>query len=216
MRGFESAQPRYLTGRFRCRRRPAAGVAVGRSRGARLVEWFFTRSFRSMQGQTGGSTGVDDLFASQWGPGIGTEIMGRNEFGPRRGPWADHESGGAGGAITPPFHTPVFVLTHHPRPTMRWRAGATFHCIGSSPRPLGWRAPGRPARVARDIRIGGGPDAGPPVPGRRPDRLPARRDRADRARPGRAGVGRPGRAGRPVRDRISHFAQRRHASELYP
>ena len=60
--------------------------------GMRLHEWFFaTRTFHEMQGEPGGSTGVDDAFASQSTPGIGTEIMGRNKFGPQRGPWVDEE-----------------------------------------------------------------------------------------------------------------------------
>ena len=84
--------------------------------GTRLHEWFFpTRTFRAMQGQPGGSTGVDDAFASAWGPGIGAEIMGRGKFGPHHGPWPDQEWTGWWGD-TPPFRTPVFVLTHHLRP----------------------------------------------------------------------------------------------------
>ena len=104
--------------------------------GTRLHEWFFaTRSFHAMQGQPGGSGGVDDAFASAWGPGIGAEIMGRNKFGPQRGPWADHEWQGWWGD-NPPFHTPVFVLTHHPRPLRRWMAAPR----STSPAP----APPRP------------------------------------------------------------------------
>jgi hypothetical protein len=92
--------------------------------GTRLHEWFFpTRTFRAMQGQPGGSTGVDDAFARAWGPGIGAEIMGRGKFGPHHGPWPDQEWTGWGGD-TPPFGTPVFVLTHHPRDSRRHgRAG---------------------------------------------------------------------------------------------
>ena len=63
--------------------------------GTRLHEWFFpTRTFRAMQGQPGGSTGIDDTFASAWGPGIGAEIMGRGKFGPHHGPWPDQEWNG--------------------------------------------------------------------------------------------------------------------------
>ena len=83
--------------------------------GTRLHEWFFpTRTFRAMQGQPGGSTGIDDAFASAWEPGIGAEIMGRAKFGPHHGPWPDQEWNGWWGD-NPPFHTPVFVLTHHLR-----------------------------------------------------------------------------------------------------
>ena len=76
------------------------------------------RPFRRLQGKDGGSIGVDDAFASRWGDGIGAEIMGRNKFGPQRGACQDEESKGWWGP-NPVFHTPVFVLTHHPRPTIR-------------------------------------------------------------------------------------------------
>ena len=99
----------------------------------RLMEWFFaTRSFRQMHGEPGGSFGVDDFFASRWGPGIGVEIMGRNKFGPQRGAWADEDWRGWWGD-DPPFHTPVFVLTHHPRPSIEMQGGTTFHFLDASP-----------------------------------------------------------------------------------
>ena len=123
--------------------------------GSRLHEWFFpTRSFREMQGETDGSTGVDDAFASNWGPGIGAEIMGRNKFGPQRGPWADEEWKGWWGD-NPPFHTPVFVLTHHPRPSIEMAGGTTFHFIDASPAEALEVA--REASGGLDVRIGGGP-----------------------------------------------------------
>src|SRR3954449_5619361 len=82
----------------------------------RLHEWFFpTRTFRAMQGQPGGSTGIDDAFAAQWAPGIGAEIMGRNKFGYQRGPWTDEEWRGWGGANTP-HPTPPPGLPHPPTP----------------------------------------------------------------------------------------------------
>lgn len=127
--------------------------------GGRLHEWFFgTRSFRAMHGESGGTTGIDDALANQWAPGIGAEIMGRNKFGPLRGPWADDADGrewrGWWGA-EPPFHTPVFVLTHHPRSPIEMAGGTTFHFLDASPAEC--------LRAARnmigdsDIRIGGGP-----------------------------------------------------------
>jgi dihydrofolate reductase len=123
--------------------------------GTRLMEWFFTTStFRRMQGETGGSIGVDDAFASNWGPGIGAEIMGRNKFGPQRGPWADHDWQGWWGD-NPPFHTPVFVLTHHARPTIEMEGGTTFHFIDASPADA--LAAAREAAGGQDVRIGGGP-----------------------------------------------------------
>ena len=126
----------------------------GHARG-RLTEWFFaTRTFHEMHGEPGGGTGVDEAIASNWGPGIGAEIMGRNKFGPQRGPWADEEWKGWWGD-EPPFHTPVFVLTHHPRPPIEMKGGTTFHFIDASPSEALEIA--REAAGGLDIRIGGGP-----------------------------------------------------------
>ena len=122
--------------------------------GSRLHEWFFpTRTFRAMQGQSGGTVGMDDAFASAWGPGIGAEIMGRGKFGPQHGPWADEEWNGWWGD-TPPFGTPVFVLTHHPRPPVQMKGGTTFHFIDASPAEA--LAQAREAAPGADVRIGGG------------------------------------------------------------
>ena len=126
--------------------------------GERLHEWFFpTRTFQSMQGKSGdsdGSTGVDDAFASKWATGIGVEIMGRNKFGPQRGAWADEEWKGWWGD-NPPFHTPVYVLTHHPRPSIEMQGGTTFHFIDASPAEALEVA--RESAGGLDVRIGGGP-----------------------------------------------------------
>jgi len=83
-------------------------------------------AMHAMHGKPGGTTGVDDAFARAWEPGIGAEIMGRGKFGPQRGPWTDEEWNGWWGD-TPPFGTPVFVLTHHPRPAVEMKGGTTFH-----------------------------------------------------------------------------------------
>jgi dihydrofolate reductase len=123
--------------------------------GSRLMEWFFaTRTFRQMHGESGGSTGADDSFASNWGPGIGAEIMGRNKFGPQRGPWADEEWKGWWGD-DPPFHTPVFVLTHHARPSIVLQGGTTFHFVDATPAEALKLA--QDAAGGLDVRIGGGP-----------------------------------------------------------
>jgi dihydrofolate reductase len=106
-----------------------------------------------MQGESGGSTGVDDAFASLWASGVGAEIMGRNKFGPQRGPWADEEWKGWWGD-DPPFHSPVFVLTHHPRPSVAMNGDTTFHFIDASPEEALQRA--REAADGLDVRIGGG------------------------------------------------------------
>src|SRR5579872_6800773 len=123
--------------------------------GGRLMEWFFgTRTFHGMHGTPGGSTGADDAFASNWGPGIGAEIMGRNKFGPQRGPWTDEEWKGWWGE-EPPFRTPVFVLTHHLRPSIQMKGGTTFHFTDASPAQA--LAAARAAAPGLDVRIGGGP-----------------------------------------------------------
>jgi dihydrofolate reductase len=122
---------------------------------SRLHEWFFaTRTFRAMQGEPGGSAGVDEAIATTWGPGIGAEIMGRNKFGPQRGPWESEEWKGWWGD-EPPFHTPVFVLTHYPRPSIEMKGGTTFHFIDASPAEA--LAAAREAAAGLDVRIGGGP-----------------------------------------------------------
>lgn len=123
--------------------------------GTRLHEWFFpTRTFRQMLGKPDGSTGVDDAIASTWDAGIGAEIMGRNKFGPQRGPWEDHDWNGWWGP-NPPFHTPVFVLTHHPRPSVEMEGGTTFHFIDATPQEALRQA--RESAGGSDVRIGGGP-----------------------------------------------------------
>ncbi len=101
--------------------------------GLKLHGWFFpTRTFQEMQGKSGGAVGVDGAFAKDWAPGIGAEIMGRNKFGYQRGPWVDEDWKGWWGD-DPPFHTPVFILTHHPRPTITMEGGTTFHFMDAGP-----------------------------------------------------------------------------------
>ncbi len=124
--------------------------------GTRLVDWAFgTRTFRDMlmQGRPGGSSGVDEAFAGNWNRGIGVEIMGRNKFGPHRGPWTDEEWNGWWGD-EPPFHTPVIVLTHHPRPPVQMEGGTTFHFLDAEPAVALDRA--RELAGDLDVRIGGG------------------------------------------------------------
>ena len=123
--------------------------------GQRLLEQFLaTRSFQTMHGGSGGSDGVDEAFASNWASGIGAEIMGRNKFGPQRGPWADDDWKGWWGD-DPVFHTPVFVLTHHPRASIEMAGGTTFHFIDATPAEALRLA--REAADGLDVRIGGGP-----------------------------------------------------------
>jgi dihydrofolate reductase len=123
--------------------------------GTRLHEWFFgTRTFHGMHGKPDGSAGVDEALAAAWNPGIGAEIMGRGKFGPQRGPWED-EAWKGWWDEDPPFHTPVFVLTHHPRPSIEMEGGTTFHFIDASPAEA--LAAARAAAAGLDVRIGGGP-----------------------------------------------------------
>lgn len=128
--------------------------------GERLHEWMFaTRFGRAMFGGSGGTDGVDNAFAQQHETlGIGAEIMGRGKFDPRTGPWtdvgSDDEWRGWWGD-EPPFHTPVFVLTHYPRPSIEMAGGTTFHFIDASPEEALTLA--REAAGGRDVRLGGGP-----------------------------------------------------------
>lgn len=105
--------------------------------GERLHEWMFaTRFWHSMVGEPGGSAGVDNAFAERHSIGVGAEIMGRGKFSADTGPWkhvgTDDEWRGWWGP-NPPFHTPVFVLTHHPRPPIEMDGGTTFHFIDATP-----------------------------------------------------------------------------------
>lgn len=125
----------------------------------RLMEWFFpTRTFVSMSGHESeavgtGTTGLDDEFASRWGDGIGAEIMGRNKFGPQRGPWQDHEWEGWWGP-EPPFHSPVVVLTHHERPDLVL-GDTTFFFRSLTPADA--LALATELAGGLDVRLGGGP-----------------------------------------------------------
>jgi dihydrofolate reductase len=124
--------------------------------GDRLLEWFgATRTYQEIHGATGGTTTTDDSFASRWTPNIGADIMGRNMFGPQRGPWGDTGWRGWWGD-NPPYHNPVFVLTHHPRPPIEMEGGTTFHFIDASPEDA--LAMAREAAGELDVRIGGGPN----------------------------------------------------------
>lgn len=112
-----------------------------------------TRTFREMHGQDGGSTGVDNDFAVRGFANIGAWILGRNMFGPIRGPWLDDSWKGWWGD-TPPYHTPVFVLTHHARESLTMSGGTTFHFVTDGIHAALQRA--RDAAQGQDVRIGGG------------------------------------------------------------
>jgi dihydrofolate reductase len=122
--------------------------------GLALHEWSHaTRTFCRMFGREGGTTGVDDDFTARGFDGIGAWILGRNMFGPVRGPWPDDSWKGWWGD-NPPYHVPVFVLTHYPRPSIAMGGGTTFHFVTDGIEAALRRA--ADAADGRDIRLGGG------------------------------------------------------------
>jgi dihydrofolate reductase len=122
--------------------------------GLAMHSWqFATRSFTALVGGDGASTGVDDGFVARGFDGIGAWIMGRNMFGPVRGPWPNDDWKGWWGS-TPPFRTPVFILTRHARPSFQMDGGTTFHFITGGIQSALDAA--RTAAGPRDVRLGGG------------------------------------------------------------
>jgi len=122
--------------------------------GSAMHEWVFaTRTFQQMIGNDGGSTGIDDAFAARGVANLGAWILGRNMFGPIRGDWPDDAWKGWWGD-TPPYHTPVFVLTHHPRPPITMAGGTTFHFVTDGIHAALERATA--AAGGKDVRLGGG------------------------------------------------------------
>ncbi len=121
--------------------------------GERLHEWMFvTQFFRQMGGESGGSTGADHAFAQAHEAGIGAEIMGANKFGPPG--WHDDPDWKGWWGPNPPFHTPVFVLTHRERPSVEMEGGTTYHFLNASPAEA--RDAASEAAGGLDVRIGGG------------------------------------------------------------
>jgi dihydrofolate reductase len=122
--------------------------------GIQMHEWFFpTRSFKQMHGEAGGTTGVDEDFAARGITNIGAWILGRNMFAPIRGAWGDDAWQGWWGD-NPPYHTDVFVLTHHPRASIRMAGDTTFHFVTEGIHAALERA--KTAAKGRDVRLGGG------------------------------------------------------------
>jgi len=123
-------------------------------RGTELHAWFFgTRTFRAMLGQEGGSSGVDERYAARSMAGFGAFILGRNMFGPVRGPWPDERWKGWWGD-DPPYHAPTFVLTHHPRAPIVMQGGTTFHFVTEGIEAA--LAQAKAAAGGLDVKIGGG------------------------------------------------------------
>jgi dihydrofolate reductase len=122
--------------------------------GEALHEWVFaTRRGRQMLGMDGGDEGIDDTFIAQGDAGIGATIMGRNMFGPIRGPWGSEAWTGWWGD-NPPYHHPVFVLTHHPRESIPMPGGTTFNFVTDGIEAALERA--FDAADGADVRLGGG------------------------------------------------------------
>jgi dihydrofolate reductase len=123
-------------------------------RGLELHRWFLdTEAFKKMHGQSGGTKGIDNDFGLQSFEDVGAWILGRNMFGPVRGPWKDDSWKGWWGD-NPPYHMPVFVLTHHARPDLTMEGGTTFHFVTDGPEAALKRA--KEAAKGKDVRIGGG------------------------------------------------------------
>jgi dihydrofolate reductase len=122
--------------------------------GEAMFDWVFaTRTWQRMHGSGTGETGVDDDFAAQGFENVGAWILGRNMFGPVRGPWPDERWRGWWGE-EPPYHVPVFVLTHHPRPPLAMKGGTEFRFVTE-----GIEAALEQAKAAagdKDVRLGGG------------------------------------------------------------
>jgi dihydrofolate reductase len=122
--------------------------------GENLHDWLVsTRAFKRMHGGEGGDTGIDDDFAAKDLTGMGAWILGRNMFGPVRGPWPDESWRGWWGK-NPPYHTPVFVLTNYARPSLEMEGGTVFHFVTDGIHAGLERA--RAAAGSQDIRLGGG------------------------------------------------------------
>ena len=134
--GFATGEPQSLEAPF--------GHA-----GQRLHRWMMATRFWDAEG----SAGIDNAFAEQHSIGIGAEIMGAHKFGPPG--WQDNPEWNGWWGPNPPFHTPTFVLTHHPRPSLAMEGGTTFHFLDAAPADA--LAVAREAADGQDVRIGGGP-----------------------------------------------------------
>jgi len=148
VQNFTVSADGYATGEGQSLQQP-----FGHADPAELIEWGLATASWPGRTDVGGSRGLDDHFTRDFSHGIGAEIMGRNKFGPLRGPWNDHEWLGWWGD-NPPFHTPVFVLTHHERPSFTL-ADTTFHFLDATPDAAVDRA--KDAANGLDVRVGGGP-----------------------------------------------------------
>jgi dihydrofolate reductase len=128
------------------------GLGIG---GESLHDWLVsTRTFNSMYGGGEGTTGVDDDYARHGMENLGAWIMGRNMFGPIRGSWPPDDTWKGWWGKNPPYHVPVFVLTHHARPLIEMEGGTTFHFVTEGIETALERA--KAAAGPKDVRLGGG------------------------------------------------------------
>ncbi|WP_377273213.1 dihydrofolate reductase family protein [Peterkaempfera sp. SMS 1(5)a] len=144
---FTVSRDGYGAGEHQSLERP-----FGHANPEEMFSWAGATASWPMRTDLGGSRGLDDYFTRDFERNIGAEIMGRNKFGPQRGPWHDHDWRGWWGA-EPPFHTPVFVMTHHKRPSFSL-SDTTFHFVDGDPATVLEQA--REAAQGRDVRLGGG------------------------------------------------------------
>jgi dihydrofolate reductase len=149
MDGFGAGEDQSLEAPFGHAERRGGRVA---SLPADLASWMFATASFPGRTEPGGSRGLDDYFTRDFANNIGAEIMGRNKFGPHRGPWENLDWTGWWGD-NPPFHTPVFVLTHHHRPSFTL-TDTTFHFLDATPADALQHA--KEAAAGKDVRIGGG------------------------------------------------------------
>lgn len=119
-----------------------------------IMNWFFpTQTFQAMTGRDKGTIGLDNAYAAKAFDGVGASIMGRNMFSPLRGSWENEDWKGWWGE-NPPFKHPVFVLTHHPRPTLEFKNGTSFHFVNGTPHEVLKQA--KAAANGQDVKINGG------------------------------------------------------------
>jgi dihydrofolate reductase len=147
VQNFTVTQDGYGSGEGQSLERPFGNLDA-----MKLMKWAFATASHPFHTNEKGSRGLDDYFVRDFDGNIGAEIMGRNKFGPQRGPWENEEWQGWWGD-NPPFHTPVFVLTHFARPSFTL-SDTTFHFVNASPEEALRLA--KEAAGGKDVRIGGG------------------------------------------------------------
>lgn len=148
VRSFACSFDGYGTGLQQSQSEPFGKNAI------QIMHWFFpTQTFQSMIGKPGGTTGLDNDYASKAFDGVGASIMGRNMFSPLRGPWPNEDWKGWWGDA-PPFKHPVFVMTHYPRPTLEFANGTSFHFVTGTPEEVLQQA--KASAGGKDVKINGG------------------------------------------------------------